>query len=126
MDLLNTTACDLSDQLDQKKISAEDLMRATLAQIDRINPQINAIVALRDPDALLAEARAVDAEIASGPRKTVLHGLPMAVKDTVEVKGIRSTTGSPLFADHVPEADEILAARMRAGGAIFIGKIQAR
>jgi amidase len=122
LDLLNTTASDLSDQLDQKKISAEELMRATLAQIDRINPQINAIVALRDPDALLAEARAVDAEIASGPRKTVLHGLPMAVKDTVEVKGIRSTTGSPLFADHVPEADEILAARMRAGGAIFIGK----
>ena len=52
MDVLNTTACDLSDRLDRKEISAEELMRATLAQIDRINPDINAIVALRDADDL--------------------------------------------------------------------------
>ena len=122
LDFLSTTALELSDQLNRKTISAEEVMRATLARIAQVNADINAIVGLRDADDLLAEARAVDAEIASAPRKSVLHGLPMAVKDTVGVKGIRSTFGSPLFADHVPQSDELLAARMRAGGAIFIGK----
>lgn len=122
MDLVNTTALGLSDQLDRKDISAEELMRATLARIAAENGAINAIVALQDTDDLIAQARAVDAEIAKAPRKGVLHGLPIAVKDVVEVAGIRTTHGSPLFADHVPAQDEILAARMRSGGAIFIGK----
>ena len=122
MGILSTTALDLSDQLNRGAISAEELMRATLARIADVNGDINAIVALRDADDLIAQARAVDAEIAKGSRKSVLHGLPMAVKDTVAVKGIRSTAGSPLFADLIPQADELLAARMRAAGAIFIGK----
>jgi amidase len=108
--------------LDSGEISAEELMSATLDRIDAVNGTINAIVALRDADDLLAQARAVDAQIAKGPRKSVLHGLPMAVKDLQDVAGIRSTSGSTLFADHIPKADHLLPSRLRAAGAIFIGK----
>ena len=122
MELLTATALGISDQLDSGEISAEELMRATLARIDAVNGKINAIVALRDADELLAQASAVDAEIANGPRKSVLHGLPLAVKDLQDVKGIPSTSGSSLFADHIPKADHLLPSRLRATGAIFIGK----
>jgi amidase len=93
-------------------------MAAFLTRITRVNPAVNAIVSLRDADDLMAEARAADDAQHSG----WLHGLPLAVKDLVATKGLRTTWGSPLFADHVPEADELVAARMRAAGGIFIGK----
>ena len=83
-----------------------------------MNPVVNALVSLRDPDALMAEARAADA----GPRRGWLHGLPFAVKDLQGVAGIRSTSGSRVFADHVPEADDLLPARLRAAGAILVAK----
>ena len=122
MVLQTATALGLSGQLDSGEIGAEELMRATLAQIDAVNGKVNAIVALRDSDELLAQARAVDAEIAKGPRKSVLHGLPLAVKDLQDVAGISSTSGSTLFADHIPKADHLLPSRLRAAGAIIIGK----
>jgi amidase len=93
-------------------------MAAFLARIAAVNPGLNAIVALRDADALMAEARALD----DAPPRGWLHGLPLAVKDLQAVAGVRSTWGSPLFADHVPEADEMLPRRLRAAGAILIGK----
>ena len=93
-------------------------MAATLDRIERVNPAINAIVSLRPRAALMAEARAAERE----PRRGWLHGVPFAVKDLVETAGIRSTRGSPIFAEHVPVADDLLAARLRAAGAILIGK----
>jgi len=93
-------------------------MQATLERIDTVNGAMNAIVALRDRDTLMAEARAADAGAQRGP----LHGLPIAVKDLVNVAGIASTKGSPLFAGRVPDTDDLTAARMRAAGAILIGK----
>lgn len=95
-----------------------DLIAATLARIAAVNGAVNAIESLRDPEALMAEARAADGMAPVGP----LHGLPVALKDLVAVKGIRTTYGSPLFADHVPGADDLVAARLRAAGAILIGK----
>lgn len=112
------TARAVSAKLAARELSAVELMQATLARIAAVNPSLNAIVSLRSEEALLAEAAAADA----APRKGWLHGVPMAVKDLVATKGIRTTHGSPLFADHVPDADELLPARLKAAGAILIGK----
>ncbi len=101
-----------------REISCVEVMTAYLARIEAVNPSINAIVSLRDVDDLMAAARAADAAKVGGP----LHGLPFAVKDLVATKGLRTTYGSPVFAGFVPQKDDILAARMRAAGAIFIGK----
>ena len=95
-----------------------EVMAAYLARISSVNGAINAVVSLRDPDDLMAEARAADDAEPVG----WLHGMPFAVKDLCATKGVRTTWGSPLFADFVPSKDDLLAARMRAAGAIFIGK----
>ena len=118
MELLDRSACEITGDIAGGRLAPSELMAATLDRIAAVNPALNAIVALRDADALMAEARAADDAVARGP----LHGLPVAIKDFVAVRGVVSTMGSPLFADHVPEADDILAARLRAAGAIPIGK----
>ncbi len=117
-EVLELTLADLTERLAARALSAREVMTAVLDRIDAVNGQVNAVVSLRDRADLMAEATEVDA----GPWRGPLHGVPIAVKDLVEVKGIRSTHGSPMFADHVPEADEVLAARLRAAGAILIGK----
>ena len=121
MDLTELDAGDLVAHLAAREISAEDAMRACLDRIGAVNPSVNAIVALRDPDALLAEARAADA----APRKGWLHGVPVAVKDLANTAGLRTTLGSPVLRDFVPKHDDLFVARMRAAGAIFIGKSNA-
>lgn len=118
MDLSQKTATALLADLSARRVSAADLMRATLDRIAAVNGALNAIVALRDEDSLMAEARALDAGPWTGP----LHGLPIAVKDLVNVAGIVSSQGSPLYRDHVPKDDDLIAARLRAAGAILIGK----
>ncbi|WP_171130031.1 MULTISPECIES: amidase [unclassified Ruegeria] len=118
MDLSRTSATQLLSELSAGRLSAQELMRATLDRIEAVNPRVNAVVALRDAQELLAEAQAVDKSEVKGP----LHGLPIAVKDLVNVAGIASTQGSPLFRDNVPARDDLLAARLRAAGAILIGK----
>ena len=117
-EVLGLTLAELTERLAARALSASEVMAAVLDRIAAGNGQVNAIVSLRDRDALMAEAAEVDA----GPWRGPLHGVPMAVKDLVAVKGIRSTWGSPMFADYVPAADEVLAARLRAAGAILIGK----
>jgi len=118
-DLKTASAAALLEDLNARRLSAEEMMTATLDRIDAVNGAVNAIVGLRGRDALLAEAKAKDAaEEGTGP----LHGLPIAVKDLSNVAGIRSTKGSPLFADFVPDEDDLLAERLRAAGAILIGK----
>ncbi|MBS3647659.1 amidase [Pseudaminobacter sp. 19-2017] len=108
----------LSQAIAARKVSCAEVMAAFLDRIERLNPAINAIVSLRPRDELMAEAQAADA----APRRGPLHGFPFAIKDLVETAGIRTTHGSPLFADHVPTSDDLLAARIRAAGAILIGK----
>ena len=120
MNLNEMGAVALRAAMDRGETSAQAVMAACLARIAAVNPGLNAVVALRDADALMAEARAADAVPVAARR--ALHGLPMAVKDLVAVRGIRSTWGSPILADFVPERDDMLAARLRAAGAILIGK----
>lgn len=118
MNLTQQSASQTLSDLASGDLSAADLMQATLARIDAVNPALNAIVALRNADDLMAEARAMD----EGPRRGALHGLPMAVKDLVNVKGIVSSQGSPTLANFVPNKDDLIAARLRDAGAILIGK----
>ncbi|MGV8984988.1 MAG: amidase [Cypionkella sp.] len=118
MEIWQYSASALSRLIATRKLAPSEVMAAYLARIAALNPAVNAIVSLRDADDLMAQARAADDARASG----WLHGLPFAVKDLCATKGLRTTWGSPLFKDFVPVKDDLLAARMRAAGAIFIGK----
>ena len=118
MRLSDHSASDLSRMIAGRKVAPSEVMADHLDRIAAVNPDVNAVVSLRDPDALMAEARVADDAAPAG----WLHGLPLAVKDLMATKGLRTTWGSPLFADFVPDHDDLVAARMRAAGAIFIGK----
>ncbi|WCR11841.1 amidase [Paracoccus stylophorae] len=117
-EITDLSALDLSGRIADGRLDAVTVMTAFLDRIAALNPHLNAIVSLRPRDELLDQARQADRT----PRKGWLHGLPIAVKDLAAVKGLRTTWGSPIFADHVPAADDLVVARMRAAGAIFIGK----
>ena len=97
-------------------------MTAYLDHIEKLNPKVNAIVALQDRAALLIQSAERDAQLARGELMGPLHGLPLAVKDLAPVKGIRMTMGSPILKDFVPTADGIMVERLRNAGTIFIGK----
>lgn len=118
MEITDLSASDLARMIAARRVAPSEVMAAYLARITGVNPAINAIVSLRDPDDLLAEARVMD----DAPPAGWLHGMPFAVKDLVATRGLRTTWGSPVHADHVPVKDDLLAARMRGAGAIFIGK----
>ncbi|MFI6484450.1 amidase [Nonomuraea sp. NPDC050663] len=100
-----------------RQVSAVELVQAHLDRIEQVNPDINAIVTLTAQSAL-ERAKEADASVPRGP----LHGLPIAHKDLVDTAGIRTTYGSRQFADHVPDADDLIVTRLRAAGAITIGK----
>ena len=117
-DFLEWTAHDLIAALAKRRLSAVEVMQATLARIAADNPRYNAVVSLRDPDDLLQEAAAADAQ----PAKGALHGVPMAVKDLADVAGIATSQGSPLFAGKTAPTSEIMVQRMQDAGAIVIGK----
>ena len=112
----------LSSAIHSRKVSCVEVMNAYLDHIERLNPTVNAIVALEDREQLLAQARERDAQLGRGESMGQLHGFPHAVKDLQAVKGIRMTMGSPLLKDFVPTADGLMVERLRDAGAIFIGK----
>ncbi len=97
-------------------------MSAFLDRIEQRNASFNAIVSLQDRDRLLDEAAQRDGDIASGRQLGALHGLPIAVKDMANTKGVRTTFGSPIFRDFVPSFDSLVVARMKQAGCIVIGK----
>ncbi len=111
-------ATSLAALIGQGAVAPSELMAATLERIAAVNPAVNAVVSLRDGDALMAEARAAD----GAPRRGWLHGIPMAIKDLADVAGLPTTQGSPLFAGAVAARDDLMVARLRAAGAIIIGK----
>jgi amidase len=115
-------AVSLSAALHAKRLSCVEVMNAHLDHIERINPKVNAIVALQEREVLLRQAREHDELLSRGISQGVLHGFPHAVKDLQPVKGIVSTQGSPLFKDFVPASEGLMVERLRGAGAIFIGK----
>lgn len=121
-ELVGHSALELSDLIHRREVSCVEVMAAHLAQIERYNPQLNAIVALRDGDELLAEARQRDEELAAGRSRGWMHGFPHAVKDLAAAEGLPHTSGSRIFGDRIAEVDDVPVARIRAAGAIIIGK----
>ena len=120
-DLCFRSAAGLVRAIASREVSAVEVMEAHLARIEEVNPAVNAIVTLV-PDAARRGAEAADAAVARGDVLGPLHGLPVAHKDLTWTKGIRTTFGSPLFERFVPDADAIIVERLRAAGAITIGK----
>lgn len=115
------TATELARRIRTKEISAQQVMQAHLAQIERLNPKVNAVVTLV-ADRAMDGARAADRAIAKGDKLGPLHGLPIAHKDLVDTEGIRTTKGSRIFTDNVPSQDALIVERLKKAGAITIGK----
>jgi amidase len=116
------TAGELAARIRRRELSAREVMAAQLAQIERVNPHVNAIITLLPPEGLMAQAAAADEAQARGEEIGPLHGLPIAHKDLTLTKGIRTTYGSPLFKDFVPEQNDLIIDRLQGAGAITIGK----
>ena len=104
-----------------RELSAREVLSAHLAQIERVNPTVNAIVTLV-ADQAMERARLADEAMARGREVGPLHGLPIAHKDLQPTKGIRTTFGSPIFRDFIPAEDSLLVERVRRAGAILVGK----
>jgi amidase len=121
-DICFLRAVDMLALLRQKKLSAREVMQAHLKQIARVNPKVNAMVTLAAEDDLMAQAAKADESLAKGVWLGPLHGLPVAVKDLHETAGMRTTYGSPLHKDFVPDFDCRLVQREKSAGAIVIGK----
>ena len=116
--MLDWSATALSRAIHERRVAPSEVMAAHLAQVDLVNGALNALVSLRDADAIMAHARALDDVVPAG----WLHGIPFAVKDLVATAGLRTTWGSPLWANHVPLADDLVAARLRRAGAVITAK----
>ena len=123
-DIVFQSAKKLARLIRTKKVSATEVMKAHIAQIEKVNPKVNAIVTFL-PEAALKEAKKLDAKLARAKSAAdfgPLAGLPIAYKDLLSTKGIRTTFGSPVYKDNVPEANSALVERLSAAGAITLGK----
>src|SRR6266436_2674641 len=116
------SARQMTELIRQKKLSAREVMQAHLKQIARVNPKVNAIVTLVPEEHLMAQALAADEAATKGNFKGPLHGLPVGVKDLHATRGIRTTFGSLLHKDDIPNADCLVVEREKNAGAIVIGK----
>ena len=115
------TAVELARRIRARELSCVEVMQAHLTQIDRVNPKVNAIVTYH-PEQALEGAKAADAALQRGDAVGALHGLPVAHKDLVDTAGVRTTYGSPIYADHIPQRDMLIVERLKQAGAISVGK----
>jgi amidase len=122
LDICYMDATELAANIRKKKLSAVEVMTAYLDRIEAVNPKVNAIVSMVSREEAMAMAKQADADLKAGKPIGKLHGMPWAVKDTDEVKGMRSTQGSPILKDNIPAKDSLMAGRLRAAGALIIGK----
>jgi len=116
------SATELMRRIRSKKLSCVEVMQAFLEQIKQTNPTVNAIVTQIPDEHALGLARTADEELARGEKTGLLHGLPIAHKDLVPTRGLRTTFGSPIFQNHVPDEDGLIVTRLKQAGAITIGK----
>jgi len=121
-ELVLLQAHELAERIRLRQVSCREVMQTYLAHIERYNPLVNALVSLQPADSLLAQADQRDAELARGEYRGWMHGLPHAIKDLSLTQGIRTTLGSPLYQDFIPQRDGIMVERIKAAGAILIGK----
>ena len=120
---MKTDLCTIARLIREREVSPVEVVEVYLQQISRLNPALNAIVTLA-PDAI-GQAREAEQAVMRGEQLGPLHGVPVTIKDTIETAGLRTTSGSRIRADHVPENDAPAVARLKAAGAIILGKSNA-
>lgn len=121
-DLASLTLTEAARRVRSRKTTATQLVEACLERISVYNPKLNAFITVLH-DQALEQAKALDAEAAAGKWRGPLHGVPLALKDNIDTAGIRTTAGSAVFDDRVPTEDATVVQRLRAAGAIFVGKL---
>jgi len=115
------TIADAAPRLARGEVKSEKLTEECLSQIEALNPKLNAFITVTADEAL-AVARAADHDIAGGRYRGPLHGIPMSLKDLIDLKGVRTSAGSLVRADHLAQEDAVVTARLRKAGAVFVGK----
>jgi aspartyl-tRNA(Asn)/glutamyl-tRNA(Gln) amidotransferase subunit A len=120
--LTGLTLQQASELLGKKEVSSVDLTKACLARIEKYDKVINAFITVA-PEKALAQARRLDEESANGKRRGPLHGVPLALKDNIDTAGMRTTAASALFADRIPMEDAEVTGRLKAAGAVILGKL---
>jgi amidase len=120
-DLCFTPATELVKLYRERNVSPLEVMQAVLARVDQVNPQVNAYVTVAREAALNA-ARAATRALRQGAKLPPLHGIPVSIKDLEPTKGIRTTWGSKILEHYVPEEDALIVERLKAAGAIVVGK----
>ncbi|MBI2320550.1 MAG: amidase [Chloroflexi bacterium] len=120
-DLCWLSASELAERYARRELSPVEVIDAHLARAERLNPHLNAFITLL-PEAARAAARRAEQELARGERRGPLHGVPVALKDIVNTRGVRTTMGSRIYAEFVPDEDSTVAARLAAAGAILLAK----
>lgn len=121
VELHDLTIAEIAPLIAGRHVSPVEIAEAYLARIERLNPMVNAYVTVT-AEAALANARVLEAEIARGRYRSPLHGIPIGLKDVIDTRGVRTTAGSKILADRVPDADATVATRLQSAGAILLGK----
>ena len=116
-----TSIAETAEQLRKGELSPVELTKNCLAQIEKLNPTLNAFITVTGGLAL-AQARDAEAEIARGNWRGQLHGIPLAMKDLIDTAGVRTTAASALYKDRVPAEDAEIVRRLKAAGAVLLGK----
>jgi len=121
-DITELSASQLSAAIRQQHVSCADVMQAYLSRIHRYNPVYNAIVSMLDDDVLLSQADLADQALNKDEYWGWMHGMPHAIKNLADARGLETSSGSPIYAGTIAEADDLHVSRIRSQGAIFIGK----
>jgi Asp-tRNA(Asn)/Glu-tRNA(Gln) amidotransferase A subunit family amidase len=121
IDIAFRPATDLAADIRARRLSPVEVTRAALDRIEASQPVLNAFITVASEQAM-AQARAAEAAVLRGDALGPLHGVPIAVKDLVPTAGIRTTWGSLIYQDHIPDTDAVVMARLKQAGAIIVGK----
>ena len=116
------TIHEAAEALRARRASAVELTTAAIARVDRLNPTLNAFITVT-ADYALEKARQADAELSAGRDRGPLHGIPVALKDLFAMRGVRSTNGSKVFADSVPDFNAAVVDKLEEAGAVILGKL---
>ncbi|HEX2170592.1 MAG TPA: amidase, partial [Nitrososphaera sp.] len=120
MDVSKLTIKHLSKLIASREISSVELVETTIKKIEKLNPKLNAFITIIDQSARI-EAERADSLIKQGKYLGPLHGIPISLKDLIYIKGVRSTSGSKILADFVPDYDSTITRNLREAGAVIIG-----
>jgi aspartyl-tRNA(Asn)/glutamyl-tRNA(Gln) amidotransferase subunit A len=121
-DLTDLSVAEAARRIAAGALSPTALTRAYLDRVEALNGAVNAYITVT-AEAAMAEARSLEAELAAGRRRGPLHGVPIALKDNIDTRDVRTTAASAVYADRVPEQDAEVVRRLRAAGAVFLGKL---